>query len=689
MSLVDRAGIGAAIWVAAGTAIAVPLVAAQLWRPVIALPVLLVALAVAVRVARLVPSVQGPRWAAAALVVVAVGAGVWAGATHAEQVVLRRDAGTYALYGHHLATKHGLPVDVDVPALGGAAALRLATVASPGFFAQGSGAKTYVVPQFLPATPVWLSLGWWAGGWTGLLLVPAVALAFALLAFGALARRLVGPGWAVLATAALALTQPVLHAGRSTYSEPFALLVGCAAMAVLVAATQADPTGRRLARTLGLIAGLLLGSVALVRVDALRESALLLPVVGLLAWRRSAVARPLLAGVAVATAFAAVTALVLSWPYIQVIAGSLRPLLAAAVVLGGGSWLALRLVRAGRVLPARVARAGPWLLGGAVLLGFALLTSRPLWLVARQPPNDPGVYVVGALQLRQGLVVDGGRTYDEASLQWVAWWVGVPALVLALGAAVVLAHRLGVVLGDGQPLPGWLAPAVVGVASTALTLYRPGITPDHPWADRRLVSVVLPAVLLLATAALAHLPRHFPRHFPALASLSAVMGPHNPHLVRQVRVVVGVGLLLGPAAWATWPVAGQRTERGQVEAVRRACAAFGPLDTAILVDSRAANEWPQVLRGVCEVPSLVIRPRKGRLDAAAVRQVAAAISAAGRRPVLVTAESPDPIAALGLTPRQVVQVETIEDQRLLKRRPAGSALLDVDLWLGPVSSGSS
>ena len=152
---------------------------------------------------------------------------------------------------------------------------------------------------------------------------------------------------------------------------------------------------------------------------------------------------------------------------------------------------------------------------------------------------------------------------------------------------------------------------------------------------------------------------------------------------------VGVGLLLGPAAWATWPVAGQRTERGQVEAVRRACAAFGPLDTAILVDSRAANEWPQVLRGVCEVPSLVIRPQKGKLDATAVRQVAAAISAAGRRPVLVTAESPDPIAALGLTPRQVVQVETIEDQRLLKRRPAGSALLDVDLWLGPVSSGSS
>ena len=89
MSLVDRAGVGAATWVAAGTALAVPLVAAQLWRPVVALPVLLVAPAVAVRVARLLPGVDGPRWAAAALVAVAVGSGVWAGATHAEHVVLR------------------------------------------------------------------------------------------------------------------------------------------------------------------------------------------------------------------------------------------------------------------------------------------------------------------------------------------------------------------------------------------------------------------------------------------------------------------------------------------------------------------------------------------------------------------------------------------------------------------------
>lgn len=657
---IDRIGVGAATWVVTGTALAVPLLAMGLWRPVVALPVLLVALAVAVRMAGTVPGVDGPRWAALSLAAVAVAGGVWAGATHAEHVVLRRDAGTYALYAQHIATAHTIRVDADVPAVGGPAALALpgVTVGSPGFFDQGRGTDTHLVPQFLPATPVALSVGWWAGGWTGLLLVPALALTFALLAFGALARRLVGPRWAVLATGALALTQPVLHAGRSTYSEPFALLVGCAAMTLLVAAS-----GRRTA----FVAGLLFGGVALVRIDGLRESALLLPVIAVLVARRSPLARPLLAGLGASTAGALAAAALISRPYLGAIAGSLLPLLALVVLLGGGSLAALRLRR----WPTSLVRRLPLALGGATLLGFAVLASRPLWLVVRQSPTDPGARVVAGLQLAQGLAVDGGRTYDEASIGWVAWWVGVPALLLALGAAVGLAVRLGVVLRDGLSLPPWLAPAVVGVASTALTLYRPGITPDHPWADRRLVPVVLPVVLLLATA--------------ALASLGATLSPVRRH---RVTPVVGLGalLLVVPAGLATWPVAGQRTERGEVAAVARACAAFGPRDTAVLVDSRAANEWPQVLRGVCGVPSVVVRARSGSPDVGAVRAVVAAVGATGRQAVLVAAQGPQPLRELGASPRQVVRLSTVEDQRLLTRRPAGDAALAIDLWLGPVSS---
>lgn len=673
----DRAGVAAATAVVTGTTLAAPLLWLQLWRPVVALPVLLVAVAVGVRCAGALPAVTpGPSWTTRGLVAVCLAAGVWAGATHAEHVVLRRDAGTYALYGQQIATAHGLPVDARVADLGGADVLGLpgVTVASPGFFAQGSGAGTHVVPQFLPATPVLLSTGWWAAGWTGLLLVPAVVLALALLAFGALARRLVGPRWAVLATGVLALTQPVLHAGRSTYSEPVALLVGCAAMTVLVAAARR----RDRAAGLGLLAGLLVGEAGLVRVDALRESALVLPVVALLAWRRSPVARPLLAGLVVGTVVSALVALGLSRPYLGAVAGSLLPLLAATAVLGGGSLLALRLARSGRRPPAALVRRSPALLSGAVLLGFVVLASRPLWLVVRQSAADPGARVVAGLQLAQGLAVDGGRTYDEATARWAAWWVGLPALQLALAAAAHLASRLAAVVRDGRRLPAWFGPALVGTASTALTLYRPGITPDHPWADRRLVPVVLPAVVLLAVAALAFLVR---QAAPRLTGDRRLL---------PVAATTGSLLLVLPVAAATLPVATQRTERGEVGAVRAACDALAPGDTAVLVDSRAANEWTQVLRGVCGTPSVVVRPLRAggvsRPDVGTVRAVATAVTAAGRRPVLVAAESAQALTTLGVTPTQVVSLSTTEDQRLLTRRPGGSAALRVDLWLGPVSS---
>lgn len=703
-----------------GTAFAVPLLALGVWRPVVALPVLLVAVAVGLRCARAVPPVDAPAWTTRGLVAICLAAGVWAGATHAEHVVLRRDAGTYALYGQQIATDHGLPVDADVAELGGAAVLNLpgVTVASPGFFAQGSGAGTHVVPQFLPAIPVLLSVGSWTAGWTGLLLVPAVVLTLGLLAFGALARRLVGPGWAVLATGVLALTQPVLHAGRSTYSEPVALLVGCAAMTVVVAAVQ----GR--VRWLGLLGGLLVGGAGLVRVDALRESALLLPAIALLAWRRSPVARPLLSGLVIGTVVSALAALLLSRPYLGAVAGSLLPLLAATVALGGGSLLALRLARSGRRLPLGVARRSPALLAGAVLLGFVVLASRPLWLVVRQSAADSGARVVAGLQLAQGLTVDGGRTYDEATVGWTAWWVGVPALLLALAAAAHLASRLAAAVRDGRRLPAWSAPALVGAASTALTLYRPGITPDHPWADRRLVPVVLPAVVLLAVAALAFLLREAA---PVLARADPAPRPgdhaiwghasrghesrghgsrghelhdhggggcgvhdHGGGWAMNAVAAVGAALLLVPAAVGTLPVATQRTERGEVGAVAAACAALRPGDTAVLVDSRAANEWTQVLRGVCGTPAVVVRPLRvngvSTPDAGTVAAVSAAVTAAGRRPVVVAAESAQSLTALGVTPAQVVSLSTTEDQRLLTRRPTGSAALRIDLWLGPVSS---
>jgi hypothetical protein len=670
--LLARAGVALGLWVLLGSVVVVPLAMAHIWRADVVLPVLLVAAAVAVRVVRELPAPPAPVWAVVLVVAAAVGGSVWVGATHAEHVVLRRDAGTYALSAQHLATAHRLDVDVAVAALGGPDVVDSpsVTVGSPGFFEVGNGTDTHVVPQFLPATPAWLSIGYWLGGWTGLLLVPAFALGAALLAFGALTARLVGPRWSAVATVALALCQPVLHVGRSTYSEPFALLVLLAGLVVLCEATVAGSSGRwRRARRLGLLAGLVIGGVGLVRVDALREVALLAPFAALLAIRRHGAGAPLAWGLGASTAVAALWALLVSRPYLGEIAGSLLPLAAGALAITLVSVLWWWLARRGTTVPDGVRRRLPGVLASLVLLAFVVLASRPLWLVARQSPDDPGSRVVAGLQLRQGLTVDGGRTYAEQTVAWLGWWVGVPMLLLALAGAVLLAYRAGWVLRDGS-VPAWLGPWVLAVGATVLTLYRPGITPDHPWADRRMVPVVLPAVVLMATGVVAHVVRRARRRWPV--SLLVVVA------------VIGPAALLVPPALASASFLAPRTERGEVAAVARACAAFEPGDTAVLLDSRAANEWTQVLRGPCSVPSVVLRvPRGQAVSASTLALVVRSISDAGRRPVLVTAESPEPLVALGATPRQVVDLRTVEDQRLLERRPDGLTPLSVELWVAP------
>jgi len=733
---------------AAGLVTATALLAAILvpfggWRPWIVVPLLLVIAVGLVRLVRLLPAVPAPRWSAPLCLAIAAGHGWWAAATHAEHLVLRRDAGSYALFTQWIATRHGLPVSSHLDAFGGSAALTdpAFRLASPAFFAvvHGSpgaaGTTVDVVPQFLLGAPAVYSLGWWTAGWQGLLITPAIVSALALLAVAGLASRLCGPRWAVPVTAALAITQPVLHAARSTYSEPLALLMVMAAAALLVDAVQAGngsrwkPGTRPPAWWIALAAGLGFGLAGLVRVDAIREVAVLLPVAAVLALRAHPAARPLVIGGLAGTVVAAIPAVLFSRPYLAQIAASLLPLIAGGVLLGVLSLVAVRVGRRGALDPTGTTsptgtttseiemttsgtgtttsgtgttnqaktgmssgrpapgsgiwmRRWPRLVAGAVLLVGVVLASRPLWLVTRQDPNDSGSRVVASLQLRQSLPVDGGRTYAEHSLNWVSWYVG-PVVVVAgwlmlAGLAGVatrwwLLSRRGVRasgLARTEPnVPPWLGPAVIGLASTVLTLYRPGITPDHPWADRRLVPLVLPTFVIAAGAAAAWAGRIARRRWPASLLLS-------------VLVVAAVGILL-PSVLATAPVAGDRTERGELTAVRKVCDQLQPGDAVLTVDNRASNEWPQVVRGVCDLPAATINVVDPALGAPAIRRITAKIVSAGHHPVLLAAtpEGAALIREVQLDPVMVVDLATTEDQRYLTRVPDGMERLLVQVWL--------
>ncbi|MDQ1292250.1 MAG: hypothetical protein QG608_128, partial [Actinomycetota bacterium] len=326
------------------------LLPAGLWRPSVALPMIAVGLVPAVRIAARVSAGPVPVLSAAVSLALAGGYALWAGLTHAEHVVLQRDPGSYALYAQWIATRHSLPVTSHLEAFGGAAALDVPgfTLGSPAYYQVLDGQGAQVVPQFLPGTPALLSLGWWAGHWQGLLLVPSLVGGLVVLAAAGLAARLVGARWAPFAAALFAVCFPVLHAVRSTYSEGPALLL------VLTAASLAVDAARRRERSWALLAGTVLGCAGLVRVDSLTEVALLLPVCTVLALRRDPVGVPLAAGAVAGTVLSGAVALHLSRPYLESIRGSLLPLVAGTVVLA----LACGLVAVVGVLRAR-RRPGP------------------------------------------------------------------------------------------------------------------------------------------------------------------------------------------------------------------------------------------------------------------------------------------------------------------------------------------
>jgi hypothetical protein len=411
----------------------------------------------------------------------------------------------------------------------------------------------------------------------------------------------------------------------------------------------------------------------LVRVDALREAVLVVPLVVLGLVHRQPYARTLATwlGASAAVAFG-VTALTSS-EYLGSIAGSLLPLVALGVVVCLAGGLVLLAARRGWTLPSRSRAWLPRIAAGLVVLVGLFLASRPLWQVARQSAADPGSKVVAALQVQQGLPVDGGRTYAEQSVVWMSWWVGPAALVVALVTAAVLAHRATrewLVDGDAPP---WAGPALVALGSTVLTLYRPGITPDHPWADRRLV-IALPTVVMLVVAAAAVTSRWSTRRLPYAATAAG-------------SLVIAAALMV-PTALATWPHVDERVELGELKAVDAACAQFRPGDVALMVDSRAANEWPQVLRGYCGVPALSTTSALRRDPAslsAAVDEVGRAVSAKGGRLVLVAADSTTSLSRLGLDHAVVgVDVHVREDPRLLEQRPDHLVDLPIHVWLGPV-----
>jgi hypothetical protein len=215
------------------------------------------------------------------------------------------------------------------------------------------------------------------------------------------------------------------------------------------------------------------------------------------------------------------------------------------------------------------------------------------------------------------------------------------------------------------------------------TLLRPSITPDQPWASRRLVPGVLPGFIVLALWAASWLVAW-------LRQRGA--GP----VLRGGAVAVLAAALIIPAATTTFGLAHRNggplgirivavgladkvTFSGEVAAVHDLCAAIPGNSSVLFVSRGAGNELAQVVRGMCGVPAaLVVRPDRQR-----VQELIADIQRVGRRPVLL-ASSPSALAGFGHSV-QVMRLRSRNNAHNLVTPPLNTPQFELNIWMSEFS----
>ncbi|RCV47914.1 hypothetical protein [Marinitenerispora sediminis] len=647
--------------------VAFPLLLAGQFTPlaglVVGLPAVVAALAVVPRLVPDLPEEETPWWPVAAVVLVTLAFAVVQVLYHSEQLVIRRDPASYAQFTAWIAQHGSLPIPQsrdliagDDPAL---------SYDSAAYYQVGD----VIWPQFLAGAPLILSVGYWLGGLDGMLVAAPLLGALGVLTFAGLAARLVGSRWAPLAALVLAVSLPEQWVSRSTYSEPAAQVLLLGALVLGHDALTREVGARErwgVPHALAAAAGLAFGLGLVVRIDALRDILPVVAFVGLLLLARRGQAVPLLAGLAVGLGYGLVAGFGLSRPYLVYLSDSLRPLLliSGAVVVAVALGTAL-LWRRGLPRPDR----WPWLptaaagLAVLVMAGFAV---RPLIHVERGHGDDiTGIYI-GQVQEIEGLAVDPDRTYEEMTLYWVGWYVGLTTVLFATVGVALLLRR---VLAGREP--SWVLPLMMLTWTVAATLLRPAITPDHPWASRRLVVLVIPAFVLLAVWFAARATRWVREH------------PVRPPawLPGGVAALGAVAVLL-PTAVTAAGIMSYRTDVGSVAATGRLCAAIPEDGSVLVVDAATNSKFAQLIRGMCGAPTAHVSPA----DPETVRRVVAEVRERGRTPV-IAADSREgllPHLPASVRTEHAFDVHTEQDPSTLMRPPDGPWAFNGDVWVAVV-----
>ncbi|MDX6245459.1 MAG: hypothetical protein QOE76_3182 [Frankiales bacterium] len=550
----------------------------------------------------------------------------------AQDIVVARDPGTYALTAQWLAHHDTARIATDPQVFGSQRGL---VSSSLGF---GDTKPGEVQSQYPNAAPMLVAMGGWVSNAWLLRVAPLIGGA-ALLAFFGLARGFVREWWALGAMTLLAVSLPMMHFSRAVYSEPTAMVFLLGGLALLYLCEQQSERG---GLPLHLVAGLTGGATGLARIDG---GIFLLAVAGYGSMKlaRTPAGGRRRAGLEVS---ALLLASLVPYGLGMRLTATLSPLYwygksghAPEAIIPGAGAVLIALVGAAVVAVAWrggswrqagerwAGRASNWLAGLLVLLA-AVGATRPLWLTAHQYIGPTFTSWIEYWQRDEHQVLDGTRSYAENTLTWLSWYDS-PIVVAAgvLGTAW-LVRRFG---RTGRPaMVGFL---LIFVAYSLISLARPDITADQIWSIRRFLPIVIPGFLIGA----AYLGRRLARY-----GTGARAG---------VAVLCLAALLL--TLRTDQPLARVREGVPQLAEIENVCDNL-PAHAAVVVGTGLWFGYEMTVRSYCRVPTIglpssVSRTTANPLRAETLAAMRTSAAATGRTLMLLVDGTstlpPDPTGA--------------------------------------------
>ena len=517
--------------------------------------------------------------------------------------------------------------------------------------------------------PAMIAIAGFVGGIRGALEVNLLLGAGGLLAVYGLARRVIGPVWALVPEVALGLSVAYMFFARGTYSEIIMLLVCAAGLTWLISGLRTNSVRDYV------VAGIFLGTASMTRIDgpiAFVGVVVVLGVAGLgflsTAKRRGALKGLLwfVLTVIAITVLGLLDLIVNKSGYLGDLISQARLLWIASlgvVVVAALCWVIGR-----RLDPERLRgfwRAVGWILSGGTAAVLLFWLSRPLWFVGRygsafQQPT------VGVMQQQEGLAVDPARSYEEQTFAWVGWYFGWPMVALAIVGLVLL-----VFLGVKRRSVPLLITAVAPLAVAALYFTRVSITPDQVWAYRRLLPIVTPGLLIAAV-------------FPLRLAWKATKKP----LLRGLVFVLALLVAFGPVV--TWNGLLLVRDRGnQYGEIQTLCSdlqrEYPKATTALLVLDGEPPSYALTIKAVCKVD--VVSIHIAEITDSNLVQLH---GRTGDIPVVLFSPSALPHSWGKAFPGQPAEHVTVPSWNAdITRLPASIESTSYSIWLGRLTSGGA